>query len=59
MANIITIGGSGGGVDTIVVASNTAPDNTKVLWVDTANSNLLKYYNETTGAWTPISAAWG
>lgn len=39
------------------IASNTAPKNTFYLWVDTANSNLLKYHNG--DQWVPISAAWG
>lgn len=41
----------------IFAASGTAPSDKKLLWIDTANSNLLKYYNGTD--WIPISAAWG
>lgn len=41
----------------IFTASSTAPTDKKVLWIDTANSNLLKYHNGT--SWVPISAAWG
>lgn len=39
------------------IAQSTAPANTNVLWIDTGNSNLLKYYDGS--KWTPISAAWG
>jgi hypothetical protein len=35
----------------------TEPSDTNYLWIDTANGNLLKYYNGT--KWVPISAAWG
>ena len=38
-------------------AGNSAPSKTNLLWIDTGNNNLLKYYNGS--AWTPISAAWG
>lgn len=43
-------------VTDIYVASNTSPSNTKLLWIDTANSNILKYYNGS--AWTPVVVAW-
>ena len=39
------------------VAGTEAPSNTKMLWIDTANNNLMKYYNGT--QWVSISAAWG
>lgn len=45
--------GSSGGFK----ASNVAPTNTRYLWIDTGNGNLLKYYNGS--KWVPISAAWG
>lgn len=38
-------------------AGNSAPSKTNLLWIDTGNNNLLKYYNGS--AWIPISAAWG
>lgn len=44
---------------TAVIASDTAPSQTNVLWVDTAHTNLLKYYDSTSGTWIPTSAAWG
>ena len=44
-------------VTDIYEASSTAPSNTKLLWIDTANSNILKYYNGS--AWTPVVVAWG
>lgn len=43
-------------VTDIWVASTTSPTNTKLLWIDTNNSNILKYYNGS--AWTPVSVAW-
>lgn len=39
------------------VPSDTAPENTKVFWIDTGNNNLLKYYDGEN--WVAISAAWG
>lgn len=44
---------SGGGH----VVSSTAPSNTNLLWVDTGNGGILKYYNGS--AWTPIASTWG
>ena len=39
------------------IASDVEPLDLHYLWIDTAHSNLLKYFN---GAkWVPISAAWG
>ena len=39
------------------VAQTTAPTDTSVLWIDTTNGNIMKYYNGT--AWTTLSAVWG
>ena len=39
------------------VASENAPNNHKVFWIDTSHNNLLKYYNGE--KWVSISAAWG
>ena len=39
------------------VAGTEAPTNIRMLWIDTANNNLMKYYNGT--QWVSISAAWG
>lgn len=36
------------------VYSSSAPSDTKKLWIDTANSNIMKFYNGTT--WTPIGS---
>lgn len=38
-------------------AGTTAPSKTNLLWIDTGNNNLLKYYDGS--KWTPISAAFG
>ena len=44
-------------VTDIYKASSTAPTNTKLLWIDTGNSNVLKYHNGS--SWTPVVVAWG
>lgn len=36
------------------VISDTEPIDTKLLWIDSSNSNVLKFYNGT--AWTPIGS---
>ena len=45
--------GGGGGV----VVGTTAPTNTKVLWIDTGNGGIAKYYKGT--AWVPVASVWG
>ena len=35
----------------------TAPENTELLWIDTGNSGILKYYNGT--SWVATKAVWG
>ena len=49
---LVGTGASGG-----FKVSNVAPSSTRFLWIDTSNSNLLKYYDGS--KWVPISAAWG
>lgn len=44
-------------VSSAFIAQTTAPSDTKLGWIDTANGNILKYYNGS--AWTPIGAVWG
>ena len=39
------------------VRQGTAPADTSLLWVDSANGNVMKYYNGT--AWAPVPATWG
>lgn len=43
----------GGGV----YVGTTAPSNTSMLWIDSGNNNVSKFYNGT--AWTPVPAIWG
>jgi hypothetical protein len=50
-----TNAGGGGGF----VISSTTPVSTNVLWIDTANDNILKYYDATTLTWIPVTGAWG
>ena len=38
------------------IVSNTAPENKKALWIDTANSSILKYYDGS--SWVPVGAVW-
>lgn len=38
------------------VVSDTAPANKKALWIDTANSGVLKYYDGS--SWVPVGAVW-
>lgn len=45
---------SGGGG---FIAANTAPENTAVLWIDTANGNIMKFYNG--NAWVSVGSVWG
>ncbi len=40
-----------------VVSSATAPPSLTVLWIDTANGNIPKYYNGS--AWVPLVSVWG
>ncbi|MCM1531963.1 MAG: hypothetical protein NC114_06785 [Ruminococcus flavefaciens] len=35
---------------------NTAPANTEILWIDSGNSDIVKYYNGT--SWVAIKTAW-
>ena len=59
MANIIISGGRPADPIVVAVVSDVAPEETNVLWIDSGSSNLMKYYNQDTQTWTPISAAWG
>lgn len=45
-------GGSGGGV----FIGDTAPSNTKLLWIDTASGNITKFYNGS--SWVTTKAVW-
>lgn len=55
-------GSAGGGATEILTAvysvSSTAPENVNLIWIDSANGNLLKVYDSATSAWIPISAAY-
>ena len=38
----------------------SAPNNTKLLWIDSNETNgVLQYYNPTTQSWTAVPVAWG
>lgn len=38
------------------IVSDVAPENTKALWIDTANSSILKYHNGSN--WVAVGAVW-
>lgn len=44
-------------VSDVFSASTTAPSNTKLLWIDTGNGGIMKYYNGS--AWVAIASTWG
>lgn len=37
--------------------NSTAPSDTTLFWIDTANGGILKYHNGT--SWIPVKAVWG
>mgnify|MGYP000850253948 FL=1 len=39
------------------VRQDSAPTDTSLLWMDSANGDIVKYYNGT--AWAPVPATWG
>ena len=45
--------GSGSGF----VAQSSSPSDTDMLWIDTGNGGILKYYNGS--AWVATAAVWG
>lgn len=53
--NVVSFGGSNGSGGGIVV-SETAPEDTNVLWIDTANGGIAKYHDGS--VWRPIVAVW-
>lgn len=34
------------------------PNNQNLLWVDTSDGNILKFYDASTQAWVPVGAVW-
>lgn len=47
----------GGGAG--IVVSNTAPEDTNVLWIDTGNGGIAKYYDTSSSAWITVKAVFG
>ena len=39
-------------------AQKTAPANTKLLWIDTSDGNILKFYDSESQTWKPVGAVW-
>lgn len=54
MLGSVNTAGNGGGV----VAQDTAPTNKRMLWIDTANGGIAKYYDKTKQAWVTVTATW-
>lgn len=47
----------GGGLSSAYSVGTTAPSDTGILWIDSGNSNILKFYNGS--AWVAVGAVWG
>lgn len=45
-----------GKLASVFSAGTTAPSDTRLLWIDTGNSNVMKFYNGS--AWVPVNFAW-
>ena len=46
-----------------IVVSDTEPENTGALWIDTSNSEngngIAKYYDSVSNTWKEVAATWG
>ena len=51
---LVNIGGSSGGA----VVSPVVPEDTSMLWVDTASGGILKYYDTGTATWVTVKYAY-
>ena len=49
--------GSSGGLSSAYSVGATPPSDTGILWIDSGNSNTLKFYNGS--AWVAVGAVWG
>lgn len=54
MLGSVNTAGNGGGV----VAQDTAPTNKRMLWIDTANGGIAKYYDTNTKTWKIVTSTW-
>lgn len=45
--------------DSTYYKGTSAPSNTSLLWIDTSNGGIIKYYDSTTSSWKPTMAVWG
>ena len=50
-------GSGGGGLSSAYYVGATPPSDTGILWIDSGNSNTLKFYNGS--AWVAVGAVWG
>lgn len=41
------------------VSSETEPEKTNVLWIDTSAGGVIKYYDEDSSAWVATKSVWG
>ncbi|SDF30171.1 hypothetical protein SAMN04487889_11712 [Eubacterium pyruvativorans] len=42
-----------------VYVGATAPSNKRMLWIDTRNGGIAKYFDEIKSAWTVVKSVWG
>ncbi|MCI9224971.1 MAG: hypothetical protein HFE91_05850 [Acutalibacter sp.] len=40
------------------IAQAEAPDNTNLLWIDTENGSIIKFYDPGSETWKPVGAIW-
>ena len=41
------------------VVSDTTPEKTNVLWIDTSKGGVIKYYDESSKTWKSVYSVWG
>ena len=44
---------------TVFIASETAPENLEIFWVDTSNGGALRYYDTDSSTWKFIPGVYG
>lgn len=40
------------------IAQAEEPENKNLLWIDTANDNIIKFYDPESETWKPVGAVW-
>ena len=41
------------------VVSDTVPEDTNVLWINTSNGGIMKYYDLSSSSWQAVTGVWG